>query len=146
MKQSVITLSIMLNLRGFCRGRAGAIGNCNDDDQSKCVGSGKLGELGACGDTAESKGGHGGNGGSGSLFDIKFKLDFHCRGHRRTNFDNNNLAMKKSTIDGNLDYLWELGELSDYISGDVGIWESLLGYGLSVDYHQGIYRGPTLFG
>jgi hypothetical protein len=54
--------------------------------------------------------------------------------------------MKKSTIDGNLDYLWELGELSDYISGDVRIWESLLGYCLSIDYHQGIYRGPTQFG
>ncbi len=83
----MITLGVKLNLRGFCWGQAGAIGNRNDDDQSKCIGSSKLGELGACGDMAEFKGGHGGNGGSGSLFDIKFELDFYCQGRRRTNFE-----------------------------------------------------------
>jgi hypothetical protein len=89
----------MLSLGGFCWGRAGAVENCDDDDQSKCIGCSKLGELGACRDTTEPVGGRNGNGGSGSLFGIKFKLDFHCRGRKRTNLKYN-LAMKKSTIGG----------------------------------------------
>jgi hypothetical protein len=101
LKQSMITSGAMINSGGFCQGRGGGgIENCDDDDQSKCVESIKLGELGDCRDTTASVCGHDGNGGSSSLFGIKFELDFHCWGRRRTNLEYS-LAMKKSTIDGN---------------------------------------------
>jgi hypothetical protein len=38
-------LAIMLNLDGFLGGRAGAVDDCNDDNKSNCIDSGKLGEL-----------------------------------------------------------------------------------------------------
>jgi hypothetical protein len=61
LNRSVITLSIKLNLDRVFAGWAGAVDDCNDEDQSNCVGSGKLGELGAFGDTAKSVCGHDGN-------------------------------------------------------------------------------------
>ncbi len=52
-----------------------------------------------------------------------------------------NLAMKKSTIDGNrwLDYLWELGELLVYIIGGlaVSVSQSYNGLSQSVAVHFG---------
>ena len=44
----------MLYLRGFFDGgRAEAVEDCDDDDQSNCIGSGKLGRFAVFGDTAE---------------------------------------------------------------------------------------------
>ncbi len=57
----------------------GAVENRYDDDQSDCVGKGELRVLGAFGDSSESVGSRDCNCCSGSLVDIKFELDFHCR-------------------------------------------------------------------
>jgi hypothetical protein len=107
--------------RFFDGGRAGAVKDCNDDDQSNGVGSGKLGRFAVFGDTAERVCGSDGDGGTDSLVGIKLELDFHCRGAmvRREN----KLSMKKSSIGGKqyLAYLWELGELPDYIISGFGV-------------------------
>ena len=59
--------------------RAGAVENCDDDDQSNCVGNGELRVLGAYGDSSESVGSRDCDCSSGGLVGIKFELDFHCR-------------------------------------------------------------------
>ena len=59
--------------------RPGAVENCDDDDQSDCVGKGELRVLGAFGDSSESVGSHDCDCSSGGLVGIKFELDFHCR-------------------------------------------------------------------
>jgi hypothetical protein len=56
------------------------------------------GEL-LCSDTAERIRGCNGHGGASSFFGIKFELDFHYRWLGNQMEDN--LAMKKSIIDGN---------------------------------------------
>ena len=67
----------------FGGGRAGAVKDCDDDDQSNCVGSSELGRFAEFGDTAERVRGSDGDGGAGSLVCIKLELDFHCREARR---------------------------------------------------------------
>ena len=57
----------------------GAVENCDDNDQSDCIGKGKLRVLGAFEDLSESVGSRNCDCCSGSLVGIKFKLDFHCR-------------------------------------------------------------------
>ena len=66
---------------GYSNSRAGAVENRDDDDQSDCVGKGKLRVLGAFGDSSKSVGSHDCDcsSGSGSLVGIKFELDFHCQ-------------------------------------------------------------------
>ena len=61
--------------------RAGAVENRDDDDQSNCVGKGKLRVLGAFGDSSKSVGSRDCDcsSGSGGLVSIKFELDFHCQ-------------------------------------------------------------------
>ena len=59
--------------------RAGAIENRDDDDQSDCVGNGKLRVLSAFGDSSESVGSCDCDCSSGGLVSIKFELEFHCR-------------------------------------------------------------------
>jgi hypothetical protein len=54
-------------LSGSFGGRAGAVKDCDDDDQSNCVGSSELGGLVVFGDTAERVRGSDGDGGAGSL-------------------------------------------------------------------------------
>jgi hypothetical protein len=61
------------------RCRALAVEDQDDDDQSDGVGKGKLRVLSAFGNPSKCVGSRNGNSGSGSLFGIKFKLDFHCR-------------------------------------------------------------------
>jgi hypothetical protein len=56
-----------------------ALEDLNDDNQSNNIGKDKLRVLGAFGDSSKSVRSHDGDSGSGSLIDIKFKLDFHCR-------------------------------------------------------------------
>jgi hypothetical protein len=63
----------------FLDSRAGAVENCDDDDQSDCVGKGELRVLGAFGDLSESVGSRDCDCSSGGLVGIKFELDFHCR-------------------------------------------------------------------
>ncbi len=63
-------------LLGF-RCRTGAVKDCNDDNESKCIGKGKLRALGAFGDLCKSVGSCNGNGGFGRLFHVQFELDFH---------------------------------------------------------------------
>ncbi len=77
----------MLGLGWFCWGQAGAVENCDDDDECKWVGSGKLGELGAWRDTAESMGGRDGDGSSGSFFGVNVKFDFNSRGTGEPNLN-----------------------------------------------------------
>ncbi len=60
------------------RCRTVAVEDCDDDDQSKGVGKGKLRVLGAFGNPFECVGSRYGKNGSGSLISIKFKPDFHC--------------------------------------------------------------------
>ena len=62
----------------FDGGWAGAVKDCDDDDQSNCVGSSELGGFVVLGDTAERVHGSDGNSGMGSLVCIKLELDFHC--------------------------------------------------------------------
>jgi len=59
--------------------RAGAVENRNDDDQSDCVGKGKLRVLGvgAFGDSSESVGSHDCDCSSRGLVGTKFELEFH---------------------------------------------------------------------
>jgi hypothetical protein len=61
------------------RCRMVAVEDHNDDDQSNGVGKGKLRVIGAFRNPSECVGSRDGDGGSGSLIDIKFELDFHCR-------------------------------------------------------------------
>ena len=61
------------------RCRTVAVEDHDDDNQSDCVGKGKLRVLGAFRNPSECVGCRNGDGGSGSLISIKFELDFHCR-------------------------------------------------------------------
>ncbi len=62
---------------------------------------------GAFRDPAEPVRSGNGNGGLRGYQGIKLELDFHCRGRWEGRLRQNNLSMKKSSIDGNqyLDYL-----------------------------------------
>jgi hypothetical protein len=84
----------------------GAVEDLYDDDEGNCVGKGKVRVLGTFRDSSKSIGSHDGNGGFGCLFHVQFELDFHLRAIKRVKIDNN-LGMKKSSIDGKqyLDYL-----------------------------------------
>jgi hypothetical protein len=87
-----------------------AVEDWDDDDQGNGVGKGKLRVLGTFRNASKCVGSHNGNGGSGSRIDIKFKLDFDCRGEQggpEAAVDWINLGMKKSSIGGKqyLDYL-----------------------------------------
>ena len=73
--ESIRPRSIFLGKRSW----AGAVENCNDDDQSDCVSEGVLRVLGAFVDLTESVGSRNCDCCSGSLVNIKFELDFHCR-------------------------------------------------------------------
>ena len=90
-------------LGGFFRGRAGAIEDCDDNNQRECVGSGKLGELGGFGDSGESVSAGDCHGGFCGFFSVKLKLDFHCRGELAAGDLEriDKLSMKKSSIGGN---------------------------------------------
>jgi hypothetical protein len=66
-------------LIGFCRGRAGAVKDRDDDNQGNGIVSGKLGGIAVFGDTVERLRGCDGHSGASSFFGIKFELDFHCR-------------------------------------------------------------------
>ena len=61
------------------RQRIGAVEDCNNDDQYKSIGKGKVRVLGAFGDSSESIGSRNCNCSSGGFVSIKFELDFHCR-------------------------------------------------------------------
>ncbi len=78
----------------------------NDDDEGEGVDSSKPIGFGAFGDTAEPVRRSDGHSGLGGFFGVKLELDFHCRGAMGVT-ENDNLSMKKSSIDGNryLDYL-----------------------------------------
>ncbi len=78
----------------------------NNDDEGEGVDSSELVGFGAFGDTAEPVRSSNGHSGLGGVFGVKFELDFHCRAAMGVT-KNNNLSMKKSSIDGNryLDYL-----------------------------------------
>ena len=66
-------------LRSRFLGYQRAVENHDDDDQSNCIGEGKLRVLGAFGDSSESVGSRDCYCISGGLVGIKFELDFHCR-------------------------------------------------------------------
>ncbi len=90
-------------------GRAGAVEDRNDNDQSECTSSSELGGFGGFGDAGESVSAGNGNGGLHGFFGIKFELDFYCQGGQDAGDSEriDNLSMKKSSIGGNqyLDFL-----------------------------------------
>ncbi len=98
-------------------GWARAVEDGNDDDHCNHVGSNKLGIIQVFGFAAEAVGSHDGNGSFSSLLGIKFELDFHRRLRQRSQKNDNNLSIQKSSIGGNqyLDYLWESNVLLWYI-------------------------------
>jgi hypothetical protein len=55
------------NLVGFCWGQAGAVKDCNDDNQGNGIGSGKLGGIAVFGYMAERIRGCDGHGGASSF-------------------------------------------------------------------------------
>ncbi len=89
MKSRVITSGIILVeyysylLAGwgnnFLQGQTGAVEDCNDDNQGNHIFEGKLRVIGAVKGLCKSVGSRNSKRGSGSLFGIKFKIDFHCR-------------------------------------------------------------------
>jgi len=66
-------------LRSRFLGYRWAVENRNDDDQSNCVGEGKLRVLGAFGSKTDSVGSRDRDCSSRSFVCIKFELDLHCR-------------------------------------------------------------------
>jgi hypothetical protein len=80
---------------GFAWDRAGSVDDRDDDDEGEGIDSSKLVGFGAFGDTAEPV-----PSSLGSFFCVKFELDFHCRAAMGVT-KNDNLSMKKSSIDGN---------------------------------------------
>jgi hypothetical protein len=93
-------VSGVMALRGFFRGRAWSVKDRDDDDQREGVGRSELRALCGLGDAAECVRGGNGNGSFRGLFGIKLELDFHRRG-RLDRKRENNLGIKKSSIDGN---------------------------------------------
>ncbi len=124
-------------------GRAGAIKDHDDDDQSNGIGSGELWRFAVFRDTAERVSGGDGDGSSGSLVGTKLELDFHCRWAMVRQEAEDKLSMKKSSIGGKqyLAYLWKLGELPVYIIDGLAYSVSLRYDGLSMVGTQGIYTG-----
>ncbi len=88
------------DLDGFAWDRAGSVDDRADDDEGKGVDSSKLVGFGAFGDTAEPVRHSNGHSGLGGFFGVKLELDFHCRAVMGVT-KNDNLIMKKSSIDGN---------------------------------------------
>jgi hypothetical protein len=76
---SGVIFTILGSGGGALRSRARAVEDGDDDDQRDRICSSELGTLREFGDTAEAVGGRDGDSGFGSLFSIKFELDFHRR-------------------------------------------------------------------
>ncbi len=85
------------------RCRTVAVEDRDDDIQGDGVGKGKLRVLGAFRNASKCIGSRNCDGGSGSLINIRFEPDFHCRGEQggpEATADWINLGMKKSSIGG----------------------------------------------
>ncbi len=80
--------------------------NCNYGNEGNCVGEGKMRVLGAFGDLSESIESRNGNGGLCCLFRVTSNLISISAQAKGSEIDNN-LGMKKSSIDGK-QYLYYL--------------------------------------
>ncbi len=88
------------------RCQVGAVRDCNYGIEGNRVGKGKLRVLGAFGDSSKYVGSQNGNGGFGHLFCVQFELGFLFLREQKGSKIDNNLGIKKSSIDGKqyLDY------------------------------------------
>ncbi len=79
-------------------GWPGAIQDCNDDNQSNCIHSSKLGMICVFGYAAEAIGCCDGDSVFRSLLSIKFKLDFHSHLHWRSQIIDDNLVYRRAVM------------------------------------------------
>ena len=76
-----------------------AVKDCNDGNEGNPIGKDKLRVFSPFGDLSKSVGSRDGNSGFGRLLRVQFELDFHFCMSKGSEI-NNNLGMKKSSIDG----------------------------------------------